>query len=132
MEPGWAPAEEPSALLHPLKAGVQVFLIKLAPFGRLRTQHSNATKSQSLIVIVLSMPGAGNMDPKVACTAMLDGIEAAVRSMGQTTLTLVRIVFFQRDVHKDFRYNENCSNVNCSSRQESTLEENRPKDVCFR
>ena len=83
-------------------------------------------------MIVLSMPGAGDMDPKVACTAMLDGIEAAVRSMGQTTLTLVRIVFFQRDVHKDFRYNENCSNVNCSSRQESTLEENRPKDVCFR
>ena len=84
-----------------------MFLIKLAPFGRLRTQHSNATKSQSLIVIVLSMPGAGYMDPKVACTAMLDGIEAAVRSMGPTSLTLVRIVFKQRDVQKKFRYNGN-------------------------
>ncbi|XP_059932687.1 uncharacterized protein LOC132475533 isoform X2 [Gadus macrocephalus] len=47
--------------------------------------------------------GAGYMDPKVACTAMLDGIEAAVRSMGPTSLTLVRIVFKQRDVQKNFR-----------------------------
>ncbi|CAL8384840.1 unnamed protein product [Arctogadus glacialis] len=47
--------------------------------------------------------GAGHMDPKVACTAMLDGIEAAVRSMGPTSLTLVRIVFKQRDVQKTFR-----------------------------
>ena len=38
---------------------------------------------------------------------MLDGIEAAVRSMGQTTLTLVRIVFKKRDVQKEFMYNVN-------------------------
>ncbi|CAL8327056.1 unnamed protein product [Lota lota] len=47
--------------------------------------------------------GAGQMDHDKACNAMLDGIEAAVRSMSPTYLKLVRIVVMRKPVYKDFR-----------------------------
>ncbi|CAL8241663.1 unnamed protein product [Merluccius merluccius] len=56
----------------------------------------------------ISFPALGTGTPginhSVACNAMLDGVEAAVKSKTPDFLTLVRIVVMHSNVYKDFKY----------------------------